>query len=323
MSDLTDFGNEEGTSSLAPSPGQGTVEGVPGYSQMEMVWHRFRCHPLAVTGSFIFAFLVLMAVLAPLITRTPATWFDASVSTLPPSLVHFPDRIMGTDSLGHSVWSEVAYGARLSLFISVTAALLTSIIGVVVGGVSGYFGGWADMLLMRFTDIVLSIPFLPLLITISAVFLNHSSLLLVILIFSLVNWPQVARLVRGLYLSYRNQDFVEAARAAGIGDFRIIFKHIFPNVLNTVIVITTLNIASFIILESTIDFLGIGVSFPPNPTWGNVLSSAKGDLLVGDWWWSLFPGLFLLITVLSINFIGDGLRDALDVRSGTGEGGRV
>jgi len=282
-------------------------------TQFELVWRRFRHHRLALVALVVFGLLVLMAIVAPLITRMGATDFNPAFGDAPPSFADFPNWIMGADTLGHSVWSDVAYGARVSLMIGVISALGASLIGTILGAISGYYSGWIDMVLMRFTDIVLSIPFLPLLITLSTFFI-HGNVLFIILVFTLLSWPQPARLVRSYYLSFREQEFTEAAKAAGISDMRIIFRHILPNALSPIIVVTTLNVASFIVLEATVDFLGVGVTFPPTPTWGNILDNAQNELLAGNWWWATFPGLFLLITVLTINFIGDGLRDALDVR---------
>jgi len=282
-------------------------------TQFELIWRRFRQHRLALVASVIFVLLVLMAIAAPLITRMGATDFNPAWGDQPPSFASFPNLIMGGDSLGHSVWSGVAYGARVSLTIGIVSALGASAIGTILGAVSGYYGGWVDMLLMRFTDVVLSIPFLPLLITLSAFFI-HGNVWFIIAVFTLLSWPQPARLVRSYYLSFREQEFTEAAKAAGVPDMRIIFRHILPNALSPIIVITTLNVATFIVLEATVDFLGVGVTFPPTATWGNILDNAQNELLAGNWWWATFPGLFLLITVLTINFIGDGLRDAMDVR---------
>jgi peptide/nickel transport system permease protein len=282
-------------------------------TQFEMIWRRFRHHRLALVALVVFVLLILMAIIAPLITRMGPTDFNPAVGDVPPSFANFPNLIMGTDTLGHSIWSDVAYGARVSLTIGVVAALGASLIGTIVGAVSGYYGGWVDMVLMRLTDVVLSIPFLPLLITLSAFFI-HGNVWFIIVIFVVLTWPQPARLVRSYYLTFREQEFTEAAKAAGIPDARIIFRHILPNALSPIIVITTLNVASFIVLEATVDFLGLGVTFPPTATWGNILDNAQNELLAGNWWWATFPGLFLLLTVLTINFVGDGLRDALDVR---------
>lgn len=295
-------------------------------TQFELIWRRFRRHRLALAGLVVFTLLVLMALTAPWITRSGLEQIHITMTDTPPSLGDFPNFILGSDNWGHSIWTNIVYGARLSLGISVGAAIGASLIGTMLGAFSGYYGGKPDMLLMRVTDIVMAVPLLPLLITLTTFFVNVQPLS-IMLVFMLVGWPQAARLVRSSYLTFREQEFTEAARAAGVSDLRIIFRHILPNALSPIIVVTTLNIAIFMILEATLDYLGLGLTYPSYATWGSILSSgtdaymqsnsAIGELLSGNWWWGTFPGLFLMITVLSINFIGDGLRDALDVRGKT------
>jgi peptide/nickel transport system permease protein len=207
----------------------------------------------------------------------------------------------------------ITYGARVSLEVGLISAALTMVIAIVVGGTAGYFGGWIDAVVMRITDVFLTLPFLPLLILLSF-YLSKGSVWLIVLIFGVLSWPGAARLVRGYYLTFRQQEFTEAARAVGVSDTRIIFRHILPNAMSPVIVATTLAVAGFIGAEAAIDFLGVGIK-SPNVSWGLSLSNAQNYFGEGNWWWALFPGLFLLITTLSINFLGDGLRDALDVRS--------
>jgi peptide/nickel transport system permease protein len=301
---------------------------VQQFTQMELAWRRFRRHRLALVGAGMLGVIILLAVFAPLLTHTaPDTphleWTDLQTGATGPTLANFPDRVMGVDTIGRSVWSGVIYGGRVSLLIGVAASLITMVIGTALGAISGYFGSSVDLLLQRFTDIMLSIPFLPLMIAISAIILHNPALhqntgflvTFVILAFSLLSWPGVARIVRSYYLTLREQEFIEAARAVGVHQFRIIFRHMLPNAIGPIIVLFTLYVASFITLEATLDFLGLGIAFPPTPTWGNLLTNAQDELLIGHWWWATFPGLLLLLTVLAINFLGDGLRDALDVRS--------
>jgi peptide/nickel transport system permease protein len=295
--------------------------------QMGLVWQRFCRHRLALVGVALLGVIVLLAVCAPLLTHTaPDTphldWTDIQTGATGPTLANFPDRLMGVDTIGRSIWSGVLYGGRVSLLIGVAAALLTVVIGVVLGAVSGYFGGGTDLLLQRFTDMVLSIPFLPLMIALSAIILHNPTLhqqvsflvLFLILAFSLLSWPGVTRIVRSYSLTLREQQFIEAARAVGTSNARIIFRHVLPNAMSPIVVVFTLYVASFLTLEATLDFLGLGIAFPPTPTWGNLLTNAQDELLLGHWWWATFPGLLLLLTVLAVNWIGDGLRDALDVR---------
>lgn len=291
-------------------------------TQLELFWRRFRAHKLALLGVVTVLLLILMAICAPLITPGIGPTTIPALIGIPlggpahaPTFDNFPWRILGTTNfLNYSILAQITYGARVSLTIGFVAAFLSSVIGTIVGSISGYFGGWVDNLIMRITDIFLSIPSLPLLIAVSAIY-AQGNMIIIIAIFTLLSWTLAARQVRASFLSLREQEFTEAAKAAGVNDWRIMFRHLLPNALSPVIVITTLNVAGFIVGESTLDFLGLGVNFPPTATWGNILAYAQNDILNGDWWWATFPGLFLVITVLAVNFIGDGLRDALDVRT--------
>jgi peptide/nickel transport system permease protein len=292
-------------------------------TQFEFFWIRFRSHRLAMVGLVVLVLLILMAIFAPFITpgvrpdSIPA--YDLNVDlggpSHPPTFDNFPWRLFGTtNGLNYSILAQITYGARISLFIAFTGAILSSLIGTFLGALSGYFGGAVDMTIMRITDVFLSIPLLPLLITLSAFFI-HGSILMIILVFALLTWPSPCRFVQAKFLVLREMEFTQAAKAMGVGNFRIIFRHLLPNALSPVIVLTTLNVAGFVTLEATLDFLGLGVQFPPTATWGNILSAAQGDMLVGDWWWPVFPGLFLVMTVMAVSFIGDGLQDALNVRT--------
>lgn len=292
-------------------------------SQLELFWVRFRANKLSIVGLAVVLMLILMAIFAPLITPgvTPE---DNFIGVLPfgqngPSLAHFPAFVFGNtapDNLQRSVLTEVTYGARVSLFIGISAALLASIIGTIVGAISGYFSGWIDNLIMRITDIFLTIPFLPLVIAISAIYSQGTgNVVVIIAVFAFTGWAGLARLVRAQFLTLRESEYAEAARAVGVNNFRLIFRHLLPNALTPVIVATTLGVAGTIIGESTLDFLGVGVQFPPTATWGNILALSQNAITSGNWWWPLFPGVFIVITVLAINFVGDGLRDALDVRT--------
>lgn len=294
-----------------------TEVGIVQLSQMELIWRRFRRHHLAMAAAVALALLVLMAIAAPLVSPESYLTYNYNVSNLSPRLT-WPGQsdwayLMGTDAQGHAILMWIAYGARISLAVGLLSALLTAIIGVILGGVAGYFGGWTDSVVMRITDVFLTLPFLPLLILLSA-YMSQGSWQLIVLIFGLLGWPGIARLVRSYYLTFRSQEFTQAARAIGVSDARIIFRHILPNALSPVIVATTLAVAGFIITEAAIDFIGVGIK-TPTVSWGLALNNAQGYFAEGNWWWALFPGLFLLITVLSINFLGDGLRDALDVRA--------
>jgi peptide/nickel transport system permease protein len=283
-------------------------------SQWQLAWRRFRRHRLAIVGAVLFFGMCAVAIVGPFILPynfyTVPTPDKLVYAGRPPSLAHpFGE----TGGLQRDVLTLVVNGARLSLLIGVGAALVGAIIGAVVGGIAGYFGGWADNLLMRLVDIMLSLPLLFVILVVSK-FLGSGSWYLIMLIFALFSWQGISRLVRSLFLSLRGEDYVDAARAAGVGDLRIIFRHILPNAMSPIIVAATLGVASVIISEAFVSFLGFGVDVT-QPTWGNVLSNSLTFIPLGNWWWPLFPGLAIVVTVLGINFMGDGLRDALDPRA--------
>ena len=286
--------------------------------QFALVWKRFRRHKLAMAGAVTMLLLIVLALAAPLIS--PETYYggwNLLAGDTAPRLTypgaHDWKYLLGSDGNGHSMLMWIAYGARISLAVGVLSALLTMTVAIVVGATAGYFGGWIDAVVMRITDVFLTLPGLPLLILLSF-YLAKGNWYVIVLLFGILSWPGAARLVRGYYLTFRSQEFAEAARAVGVSDSRIIFRHILPNALSPVIVATTLAVANFIGAEAAIDFLGIGIS-PPNVSWGLSLAGAQEYFGQGNWWWAFFPGLMLLITTLAINFMGDGLRDALDVRA--------
>jgi peptide/nickel transport system permease protein len=297
-------------------------------SQFADFWLRFRKHQMAVFGSALFAFLLFVAVVGPFLVAEPKVDVKqmSQLKNQPPSFDHF----FGTNNIGLDVMAMVVHGARISLFLSLMAMLVTCFIGTVIGLVSAYFGGWIDIVLMRIVDIFLSVPLLIVLLMASRFLVTPPppggsggkiiegaeirSLTLLPLILGLLSWPRVARLVRSVTLSIKEQDFVTGARAIGAKNNRIMFIHILPNVINPVVVAGTLLIGQFIVLESFLSFLGYGIQ-PPLRSWGTSLADAQSEFSAGNWWWAFFPGHFILLTVLAINFIGDGLRDALDPRS--------
>ncbi|MGE5592451.1 MAG: ABC transporter permease [Betaproteobacteria bacterium] len=277
------------------------------------VWKRVQHHKLAVAGFAVFATLVLASALVPLISPHDIEDMDLENLFAPPSRSH----PFGTDELGHDVFVRIMYGGRISLFVGVAAATSAALLGTAVGLVSGFAGGWVDSVLMRFTDMMLSVPTIPVLL-IGAMFLG-SGLANIIIILAVFGWMPTARLVRGVTLSLREQPFVEAARAAGASPLRILARHMLPNLVPIVIVAATLGVSSAILAESALSYLGLGIQ-PPTPSWGNMLQRAMDYILgaAGEWgqpWWlTVFPGLFILLAVLSVNFMGDGLRDAIDPR---------
>jgi len=290
-------------------------------NQWQLAWRRFKKHRLAVLGSGIFLSIVAVAVVGPIFNP-----FDSTSIGLPDKIVYAgrppswvsgqwsPLLLMGeTGRLQRDVFQLVINGARLSLVISVLATTISVIIGTAWGGVAGYFGGFLDTVMMRIVDAILSLPLL-FVILVASKFLGSGSWVTVTMIFGLLGWGGIARLVRSQFLSLREEAFVDAARAVGVSDFRIIFRHILPNSLSPIIVSATLSIAGVIVGEAFVSYLGFGVDVT-QPTWGNVLSNSLEFITQGNWWWPFFPGMAIVLTVLGINFMGDGLRDALDPRS--------
>src|SRR2546423_1714661 len=287
-------------------------------TQLQLTWLRFRRHKPAMAGVAVIVFMIVLALLAAVpqvMPESPYNMFsyDIMAQNLSPRLSPHWYFMLGTDDNGHTMVSQIMWGARISLAIGFISAFLTALIGVVVGAIAGYFGGWIDTVMMRVTDVFLTLPFLPMLLLAANLF-GQGHLWVIIGIFAVFTWPGLARLARSSYLSLRTQEFAEAARAVGVSNTRIIFRHLLPNALRPVIVATTLNVASFIVVEAAIDFLGAGVKYP-DASWGNILANAQTGFSNGNWWWATFPGIALILTVLAVNFIGDGLGDALDVRS--------
>jgi peptide/nickel transport system permease protein len=224
----------------------------------------------------------------------------------PPTLKH----LLGTDDLGRDVFSRMVYGARISLSVGLVAVLLSLVIGVTVGAIAGYFGGWVDTLIMRLVEIVMCFPRIFLILMLIA-FLGPN-ILIVMAVIGFTGWTGLARLVRAEFLSLKERDYVQAARALGAGNRRIIFKHILPNALSPVYVSAVLGVGGAILIESSLSFLGLGVQIP-TPSWGNILTSGM-NYIESAWWLMLFPGLAILVTVLSYNIVGEALRDLLDPR---------
>lgn len=286
-----------------------------GVTMRRMIWERFKRHRMALVGLTIVAILVLTSAFAPYISDHDPYHSSFRTRYEAPSRA-FP---MGTDDLGRDVLTRILYGGRISLSIGVLAMSLGLIVGTIVGAAAGFYGGRLDNLLMRFVDLMLSLPQLFVLIIMTLLLRSVNSPLLqaaggvpaIILVIGLLSWMTVARLVRGSFLSLKEQDFIDAARASGASNLRIMFRHILPNAISPIIVAGTLRVASSIITESGLSFLGFGVQ-PPTPTWGNMLRNAQDEMLKGHLWMAFFPGLMIFITVISINYIGDGLRDALD-----------
>jgi peptide/nickel transport system permease protein len=313
-----------------PEPLPGAPEGADyevalvSLNQWQLAWRRFRRHRLALFGAGLFLTMCVIAIIGPFLLPYDPLDIPYPVQYCPGSETQLaapgcppltPGHPLGTTgSLQLDLLTLVVNGARLSLLIGVGASLFAATIGAIVGGVAGYFGGWVDNLLMRLVDVMLSLPTLFVIILFAKVF-GQGDWRVILVVFAILGWMGIARLVRSLFLSLRTEAFVDAARAVGVGDRRIIFRHILPNAMSPIIVATTLSVAYVIIGEAFVSFLGYGVDAHYQPTWGNALSKAQNYLQLGNWWWAFFPGMAIVLTVLGINFMGDGLRDALDPRS--------
>lgn len=274
--------------------------------QLSETWRRFRRHRLATVGLVLLGLVVLASLLGPFLLPYEPDKSDLLNQLQPPSAAH----PMGTDELGRDLLTRILYGGRVSLAIGVLAMLVSMVIGVTVGATAGFYGGAVDNVLMRLVDLLIALPRLFVLILISAI-TGGTSFLGLVLILGAFAWTNTARLVRERYLVIREREYVEAARAIGSTNRNVILRHILPNAFSPVIVAATLGVAGAIITESSLSFLGLGISPAAMPTWGNTLQFAQSHLRTAPWI-AIFPGLMIFITVISVNFVGDGLRDALD-----------
>jgi peptide/nickel transport system permease protein len=300
------------TADTAPS-----VQAATSVSPWAEAWRRFKRHRLAYWSLWLLSLLVLAVLLGPLFYKVSIADIDFQARLAPPSAQH----PMGTDDLGRDILARVLYGGRISLAVGLAAMLMAITVGVLIGAIAGMARGWVDAALMWVTDLFLSLPQLPLLLLLIFLFrdplkaafgLELGMFILIVLVIGGFRWMPVARLVRAQFFSLREKEFVEAARALGASVPRQVVRHILPNSLGPVIVAGTIDIAAAIIAESTLSFLGLG--FPPDvPTWGRILYDGR-DYMDLAMHWALFPGIAIFLTVLTINFIGDGLRDALDPR---------
>ena len=305
-----DPGAAESLATIPLSPGQ-------------LAWRRFKRHRMAVAGSVGLILIILFIVVGSFVyTEKYANRLDLAHRLEAPSAAHY----FGTDSTGRDLFARIIYGGQISLFIGVLAVLVALILGITIGGVAGLLSGWVDSVLMRFTEAILSIPSLFLLIILGKLFgseiptLNlmgrtfSGSVIVVILVIGLTSWMYLARIVRANILSLREMDYVSAARALGSGNLRILIRHLIPNTMMAIIVTAALGLAQAIISEAYVSFLGLGVQ-PPTASWGNLMDQSISLIQRGVWWMWVFPSLFIVMTILFTNFIGDGLRDALDPRS--------
>ena len=288
----------------------------------QLGWLRFRRHKMALFGGVLLIVLIIFSIGGSFIyTEKYANFNDTSQRLQPPSSAH----PFGTDSIGRDILARTIYGGQISLFIGFVAVLIETILGILVGALAGYYGGVVDAILMRFTEALLIIPTIFLLLVMAKFFGGQvpeihianrtfsGSVVVIVVIIGATSWMYLARIVRAEFLSLKEREFILAARATGTSNFEIIFYHILPNTFAPIIVSSTLSVANAILAEAYISFLGLGVQ-PPTATWGNMLDNSVKYLDSAPWLW-FFPGMLILLTVLSINFLGDGLRDALDPRS--------
>ena len=272
-----------------------------------IIWRRFKRNRLSVAGLAVILIITTVAIAAPIVAPYDPFGIDVYNVISPPTSAH----LLGTDDLGRDVLSRMIWGSRISLAVGFVAVGISITIGIIIGALAGFYGNVVDAVLMRFVDIMLCFPTLFLILAVIAII--GPSIWVIMIVIGITSWMDVSRLVRAEILTLKERDFVAAARAVGASDFRIIFRHILPNALSPVFVSATLGIAGAILLESGLSFLGLGVQ-PPDASWGNILTSGKDYITVGAWWLSFFPGMAILITVLSYNLVGEGLRDALDPR---------
>jgi peptide/nickel transport system permease protein len=289
----------------------------------QLAWRRFRRHKMAMGGSIGLILVILFIIVGSfLYSEKDANQVNVIQRLHPPSAANY----FGTDSTGRDVFARIIYGGQISLFIGVLSVLLALVLGITVGGLAGYLGGWVDIILMRFTEAALSIPSLFLLIILGKLFGSDiptlkfldrtfsGSVIVVILVIGLTSWMYLARIVRANILSLREMDYISASRALGASNIRILVGHLIPNTTMAIIVTATLGLAQAIISEAYVSFLGLGVQ-PPTASWGNLMDQSISLIQRGVWWMWLFPSLFIVMTILFTNFVGDGLRDAFDPRS--------
>jgi len=301
----------------APTSPTRALEAYPPRTLWSDMWRRYCRHRLAMGGSVVMLILSLATLIGPVVYPVPIDDIDFAVKLTGPSWTH----PFGTDDLGQDLLARILYGGRISMAVGLVAMLIAILLGMVIGALAGFFGGVFDSLLMRLTDLFLSLPQLPLLLLVVFLFRDRMRqafgpelgiFMLIVCVIGGLRWMQPARLVRAAFLTLKEKEFVEAARCVGVPNAWLIVRHILPNALSPVIVSATLGVGSAILAESSISFLGLG--FPPDmPTWGRILSDAKDYLDLAPHW-ALFPGLMIFLAVISINYVGDGLRDALDPR---------
>lgn len=276
-----------------------------------IAWRKFKANRVAMAGLVIFSLIVLSVIIMPIVMGIDVDAYDQTITNQAPSAAHW----LGTDNVGRDCMFRLFLGGRISILVGVLAAVITVIFGCLVGGISGYYGGWIDNLLMRFSEIIYSLPFTPMIIAVAATMLwvpSDQKMYTVSLLIGLLSWPGLARLVRGQILTLREQEFMQACEALGFSDTSKIFKHLMPNVISLIIVNATLQMASAILTEAGLSYLGMGIK-PPQPSWGQLMNLGQNAQAFQNYPWQWAPaGVMCLLTVVSINLVGEGLRDAFD-----------
>jgi len=300
----------------ARAAGAGPAEAIEGHGQWWLTWRRLRQDKVAVASVIVILVMAALAIAAPAFAaltghgeaqQFPNTGISATGAPAGPGGMFW----LGADELGRDLFVRILYGAQISLFVGIVTTVIGTVAGVAVGTVSGYFGGWTDMLLARLIDTVLAFPYLVLALALVARF--GPSLLMVMIVITFFSWSGIARVVRGQTLSIKEKEYIEAAQSIGTSPWRIMRVDILPNLLGPVLVLATLSIPGAIVAEATLSFLGLGIQ-PPTASWGNLLAGAQN--YYGEaWWYLVFPALALLITTLAFNLLGDGIRDAMDPRT--------
>jgi peptide/nickel transport system permease protein len=289
------------------------ADGFAGHARVtsptRQVIRRFLRHRLAVTGLIIFLIIGLMALFAPIVAPYDPNQIDLRARNLGPTR----DHLFGTDRTGRDTFSRTVYAGRISLAVGIVAVIISVAVGALLGSIAGFFGRWVDTVIMRFTDVIMTFPPVIIILTVAAI--AGPGVGKTMLVIGLLNWPVPCRLVRAKFMALREQEFVQAAHALGVPTPRVIRKHLLPNAIDVLIVYSSLGVATAILLEAGISFLGAGVQ-PPTPSWGNMLNVARNVNILEQYPWQWLPaGVAVVLTVLSVNFIGDGLRDAFDPRA--------
>ena len=267
-------------------------------------WNRLKKNKMAIASFFLLVIIALIAVFAPLIAPYDPYTQDLSRINEPPSSDHW----FGTDDVGRDLFSRVVYGTRISMLVGVVCEAICVPVGVILGALAGYFGGWVDAVISRIIEIFASFP--TILFAIAVMFILGPGIMNIFIAIGVIGWTGLARMIRGQIMQLKEKEFVEAARASGASNMKIIFRHLIPNCLSTIIVVITLDIPGDIMLESTLSFVGLGVQ-PPDPSWGSMISEGR-KFIRQNVWYSFFPGLAIMLVVLAFNTLGDGVRDALD-----------